>query len=267
MQDTLLLRNNIHMRFFWFFVTLFYLSTFAFSYDQNTSAENDILLRMQMVREAKILTKEYQLLENKLQSWQEHKEKLVHEFYRKNKAMQNLGLGNDNNYAYIRAQRRKKEFYSSLENKENQITTRLMNVSKKLSKLKSEFLFKFAVPLTEDEMFKNRKPKIVDKDKKLEILGTYIDYRHSYESFLKQNQQFDEVKELLSSIPKINQKEMDYDHNVTIKAQENRNKMYEYKMLSDKLAEEFYNTYGVYIENEKVAKEFMENLKKGGIIR
>ncbi len=262
MQDTLVLRNIIHMRIFGFLMLLCYFGMNAFAYEPNSSAENDILIRMQMVREAKILTKEYRLLENKMKSWQEHKDKLIREFHRKNMAMQNLGLGNDNNYIYIRAQKRKKEFYQSLANKERQITTRLMNVSKKLSDLKNQFLFKFAVPLTEEEMFKNRRPKLQDKDKKLQMLGTYIDYRHTYESFRKQNQQFDQVKELMASIPKVNQKEIDFDQNMTIQSQENRNKMYEYKMLSDKLAEEFYNKYGVYIENEQKAKEFMDNINK-----
>ncbi len=244
--------------------TLFFNSV-LYSYDNNgttVNRYNDSIERMQMVRKAKLLTKEYELLENKLNSWNLHKESLIREFERKNKALIDMAQHRDESHWIRRANKRKKEFYLSLSRKEEKIKNRLFEVSKKLSDLKNEFLFKYAVELTEDEMYHGHRPKVVDRVRKKQMLTEYIKYMGSYEELRRKNQKFDEVQALLSSIPKINQKEIAFDNNITQKARINRDKMYQYKTMAERLAEEFYNRYHVSIDSPESAKKFMHNLNK-----
>ncbi len=250
-------------RLFVLFIFLF--NSVLYSYDNNgttVNRYNDSIERMQMVRKAKLLTKEYELLENKLNSWNLHKESLIKEFERKNRALIDMAEQRGESHWIRRAKKRKREFYLSLSKKENKIKNRLFEVSKKLSDLKSEFLFKYAVELTDEEMYHGRRPKVVDRVRKTQMLTEYIKYMKSYEELRKKNRKFDEVQALLSSIPKINEKEIAFDNNITQKARINRDKMYQYKTMAQRLAEEFYNRYHVSIDSSQTAKEFIRNLNK-----
>ncbi len=248
---------------------ILFFNSLLYSFDRNVTNNaidryNDSVERIQMVRRARLLTKELELLENKLNSWNLHKESLIREFERKNKAL--IQMAHDSysgeNHWIRRAKKRKREFYQSLATKEEKINNRLFEVSKKLSDLKNEFLFKYAVELTDEEMYHGKRAKVVDRERKIQMLSEYIKYMGSYEELRRRNEKFDEVRSLLSSIPKINQKEIAFDNNISEQAKINRDKMYQYETMAKRLAEEFYNRYHVNVDSSQAAKKFMENLSK-----
>jgi len=231
--------------------------------DVNSSnTQLSALERMKMVREARLLTKEQQLLNNKLQSWRKHRERLVERFERKNQAIEEMALGRDNQYGLRLAQKRRSEFYASLDKKEERIQKRLFEIEKKLSKLKNDFLFRYAVELTDDEIFHGKTARVKERTKKVEMLKEYMQYMKSYEELSALNAKYDQAEMLLQSIAKINDKEKTFEQNLTKKAQENRIKMYEYKTMADRLREEFYNQYHVQIDDMETAEKFLENIQK-----
>lgn len=237
--------------------------TLQASYDENiTSYQNDHIQRLKIVREAKLLLQEQKMLENKLKSWQIHKQKLIDRFEKKNRTVEEMKLGRDDRYGEKLAQKRRKTFYASLERKERRIKSRISFISRKLSKLKKEFRFRYAVDLSEDEIFYGKAPTVKDKAMKINLLKEYIQYVQSYENLRKMNEKYDRAEALMQSIAKINTKEQNYEQNLTKKAEENRIKMHQYKMMAERLKEEFSNRYDMEIENLQMAKQFLQNLKK-----
>jgi hypothetical protein len=232
--------------------------------DANMSSNpNKIVLeRINMVRKARMLTKEYQMLQNRLKGWQMRKQQLIDRFEEKNRAMEDLALGHDNQYGIRRAAERRRKFYASLEEKERKIRERLTTVEMKLERLKENFRFQFAVELTEGEMFKDKVVRIKDKEKKIKMVKEYINYLESYENLRALNEKYDKVEYLLQSIAKINDNEKLFEQNLTRKAADNREKMYEYKAMADRLREEFVNRYHVEIGDLDRARLFLKNLQR-----
>ncbi len=228
----------------------------------DVTMHDDTLLRQKMLREARLLIQEYRLLENKLKSWRIHKQKLIDRFERNNRVVAQMPLGEDDRYGKELAQKRKKAFYASLQKRESRIKSRLFEISKKLSQLKQEFYFRYAVELTEEEIFHGKAPHVKDKQQKINLLNDYIRYVESYQSLLVMNRRYDQAKSLMSSIAKINRKEENFEHNLTRRAAENRQKMHQYKMMAERLSEEFYNRYNLKITDLSMAQQFLENLKK-----
>ena len=220
------------------------------------------LERINMVRKARVLTKEYQMLQNRLKGWQIRKQQLISRFEEKNSAMSQLALGQDNRYGIRRAEERRKQFYASIDAKEQKIRNRIASVRQKLDQLKEDFYFKFAVNLTDDEMFHDKVVRVKEKQKKIHMLKEYINYMESYENLRALNAKYDRVENLLQSIAKINNNEKLFEQNITRKADVNREKMFEYKNMAERLREEFTNRYHVDIEDLDRAKLFLQNLKK-----
>ncbi len=220
------------------------------------------LERINMVRQARVLTKEYQMLQNRLKGWQVRKQQLIARFEEKNSAMSQLALGQDNRYGIRRAEERRKQFYASIDAKEQKIQDRIASVRQKLEQLKEDFYFKFAVELTEEEMFHDKTVHVKEKRKKIRMLKEYINYLESYENLRALNAKYDQVESLLQSIAKINNNEKLFEQNITRKADINREKMFEYKNMAERLREEFTNRYHVDIEDLDRAKLFLQNLKK-----
>jgi hypothetical protein len=232
-------------------------------FDENISTyKNDHVERLKIVREAKLLLQEQKMLENKLKSWKIHKQKLIDRFERNNRRVEEMRLGKDDRYGEKLAQKRRMTFYTSLDRKEQRIKSRIAHISRKLSKLKKEFYFRYAVELTEDEIFYGRAPSVKDKAMKINLLNEYIQYVESYENLRRRNEKFDQSEALMKSISKINDKEQSYEQNLTKKAEENRIKMYQYKMMAERLQEEFANRFDLEITDIRVAKQFLENQKR-----
>ena len=239
-------------------------SQFAFArMDANSSSYPKLeLQRMNMVRKARMLTKEYKMLQNRLKGWQIRKQQLIERFEEKNSAMAQMALGRDNQYGIRRAEERRRQFYASIDEKEQKIRSRVNAVEQKLQKLKENFLFTFAVELTDEEMFRDKVVRVKEKQKKIEIITEYINYLESYENLRNLNAKYDQVENLLQSIAKINDNEKLFEQNITRKADTNREKMFEYKNMADRLREEFANRYHVDIDTLDRAKLFLQNLKK-----
>ncbi len=241
---------------------LFTFSLYA-QMDTNISSYHKIKLeRINMVRKGRMLTKEYQMLQNKLKGWQVRKQQLIERFEEKNRAIEEMALGKDNLYGVRRAQERRRAFYASLEEKERKIRNRIAAVSEKLQKLKEEFRFRYAVDLTEEEMFRDKVIRVKDRNRKIEMVKEYINYLESYENLRALNEKYDRVENLLQSIAKINENEKLFEQNLTQKAAVNREKMYEYKSMAARLREEFLNRYHVEIGDLERAKLFLKNLQK-----
>jgi len=230
--------------------------------DNNISAYRQAELeRMHMVRKAKLLTKEYELLQNKRRSWEKRKADLIARFEEKNRVVAEMDLGHDSRYGAKLAQERRNRFYASIAQKDEKIRTGLFAIEEKLAQLKKEFQFRYAVDLTE-EIFEGKKARVKDKKQKIAILDEYINYMESYQKLRQMNAKYDRTENLMQNIAKINDKEKKFEENLTKKAEVNRLKMYEYKTMAERLKEEFVNQYQVEIGDLQRAKVYLENLKR-----
>ncbi|RUM65920.1 MAG: hypothetical protein DSZ05_05195 [Sulfurospirillum sp.] len=247
-----------------FLILLMLYSPYAFARkDTNVSQYHKFeLQRMSMVRKARMLTKEYKMLQNRLKGWQIRKQQLIERFEEKNNAMATMSLGHDNQYGVRRAEARRKQFYASIDQKEHMIQERISTVRQKLDQLKEDFHFQFAVELTDDEIFRDKHKRVKEKRKKLKMLKEYIKYVESYEKLRQLNDKYNQVENLLQSIAKINHNEKLFEQNITRKADVTQEKMFAYKNMADRLKEEFVNRYHVDIEDIDRAKLFLKNLKK-----
>ena len=231
--------------------------------DNNISAYRQAELeRMHMVRKAKLLTKEYELLQNKRRSWEKRKAELIARFEEKNRVVEEMDLGHDSRYGAKLAKKRRDNFYASIAQKDEKIRTRLFAIEEKLAQLKKEFQFRYAVDLTPEEMFEGKKARVKDKKRKIAILDEYINYMESYQKLRQMNEKYDQAENLMQNIAKINDKEKKFEENLTKKAEVNRLKMYEYKTMAERLKEEFVNQYQVEIGDLQRAKAYLENLKR-----
>ncbi len=230
----------------------------------STRYENDPIVRLHILREAKFLMQEYEMLQNKLKSWQIHKKKLIARFEAKNRDVEQMHLGKDGQYGSKLAQERRERFYASLDAKERRIKKRLFAISRKLSALKEEYRFRYAVELTREEIFEGKRPRIEDKEQKIKLLREYIRYSESYEKLRAMNAKFDQAKNLMQSIARINEKEKSFEQNLTRRARQNSEKMMQYQMMAQRLREEFYNHYRMQISDVQMARQFLKNLQKSG---
>ncbi len=241
----------------------FQLNLMALDLGENNSSryDNDPIVRLQMLREAKFLMQEYEMLQNRLKSWQIHKNRLIKRFEAENRDIAQMHLGQDGNYGFRLAQKRKEKFYASLEMKEKRIKKRLFGISRKLSNLKEEYRFRYAVELTKDEIFHGKAPRIEDREEKINLLQEYIKYSESYEHLRSLNARYDRAENLMQSIAKINDEEKNFEQNLTKRAQQNHQKMVEYQMMVQRLSEEFYNRYQMQISSLQMARQFLHNLR------
>lgn len=248
---------------FFRFLLIFSLSVTLFAQmDYNSTRYRQAeLARMQMVREAKLLLREYRLLENKYKSWQARKAQLIARFEEKNRVVAQMHLGEDNRYGEKVALKRRSKFYNSIAAKDRKIQNRLEEIRNRLAQLKEEFKFRYGVALTEDEIFFGKKAHVKHKQQKIALLREYINYMESYENLRKINAKYDEAESLIQSIAKINDKERRFEENLTKKAELNRMKMYEYKTMAERLREELANKYDIEVVDLERAKAFLENLR------
>jgi len=121
------------------------------SYRNNFKTYENDLARQQMLRRAKYLKKKYATAMTKLENWELEKEQKKKNFFRRY-SREDTSFGSDNSYGKKRADRRKREFFRSLAVQEKHIQDRVEDTMAKLADIKAEFLYKFAVPLTESEM-------------------------------------------------------------------------------------------------------------------
>ncbi|MCH9813230.1 MAG: hypothetical protein K0U47_04725 [Epsilonproteobacteria bacterium] len=156
--------NYIFVLFFLFF-SLLHAETNQ-SISKTTEAKiayHNEVIRSTMLREGKYLTKKYEDALLKLENWTIQKAEKKREFYRQT-SKEEITLGPDNAYGKKRAQKRRYEFYNSLQRQEEHIKKRVANVEQKLQDLNDEFYLLFSVPLTHEEMYQGIKPKVMPKE-------------------------------------------------------------------------------------------------------
>lgn len=227
-----------------------------------TAYTNDPIVRIRMVREAKYLMQEQTMLQNRIKSWQLHKAKLIRRFEAQNSHVAQMPLGRDNRYGERIAEKRRRAFYDSLQRKERKMKERLREVARRLSELKEEFRFRYGVELTEEEIFEGKAPRIKEREEKIAMLKEYIRYMRSYDELRRMNEKYDRAEALMRSIAKIDAHEEDFEENLTRRAEENRQKMFAYRMMAQRLSEEFYNRYRMELTDKEVAAQFLENIEK-----
>ena len=223
---------------------------------------NDPIVRLHMLREAKYLMQEHEMLQNRLKSWMIHKQKLIARFEAENRSVEQMHLGKDGRYGAKLAQERRKRFYTTLDLKERRIRESLAANARRLKALQKEFRYRYAVELTKEEIFEGKRPRIEDKEQKTKLLQEYIRYSESYEKLRAMNARFDQAENLMHNIAKINEKEQNFEQNLTKRAQLNREKMLQYRLMERRLREEFYNRYHMPIYDIHMARQFLKNLQK-----
>lgn len=223
--------------------------------NNSTRLDNDPVVRLRMLREAKFLMQEHEMLLNRLKSWKIHKQRLAARFEAKNRDIAKMHLGEDGRYGSKLAEARRERFYASLEAKEKRIKKRLFEISRKLNRLKGEYRFRYAVELTKEEIFHGRAPRIEEKNEKINLLKEYIRYSESYANLRRINVSNDRAENLKQRLAKV-------EENLTKRAQQNHQKMVAYQMMLQRLREEFHNRYHMEITNVQMARQFLENLRK-----
>ncbi len=229
--------------------------------DYETKSYQDELDRQHMLRQAKYLKRKYEDSSLKLQNWEFEKERLIEEFNRKN-SFNDTAFGEGNEYGKLRAKRRKDKFYKSLKSQEQHLIDSFIDVEMKLNSLKDEFMFRFSVPLTEQEISSGVKPPIEDRDIRVEMLREYISESRAYKSSRDMILDIDRVKGVVSSIERIFP-----EKNITISSVEDReskNQIAMQKHLGRFLAidEEYKLKYGIPISTKERAKYMLEYMKK-----
>jgi len=254
------------MKFFLLLVLLCMQGTLFASQDYNRSQtfdESDSVTRIKMLHQAKLLLEEYRMLENKLKSWKLHKRRLIDRFERQNRKLETMHLGHDGSYGKKLAQKRRSDFYASLQKQESRIKKRLFAISQKLSALKEDFYFRYAVELTEDEIYEGKVPRVKEKRQKINLLEEYIRYSQSYQALYAMNRKYDQAEKLQERVAKVNGADLNAsDENATKKAEANRMRMYQYRTMAERLREEFYNRYKLQITDLQMARQFLKNLQK-----
>ncbi len=225
-----------------------------------TQYEKD-MLRQQMLREGKHLTKRYEDVLNKLQNWEIKKEELV-EAYRKKYSHQDKSFGTGNEYGQMRAKKRRQEYYNSLNKQENQLTERVIESQTKLQNLKNEFLLRFAVPLTVDEMSGGKAPLVEDKSKKIEMLNGYIRENTAWKKCRDRVFQFDKVKVVANSIEALFPETNLTQASINQKSDKNREDMQKHLEKFQDIDEAYWQKYGLSITDKQKAEMILKGIKE-----
>ncbi len=225
-----------------------------------TKYEKD-MLRQQMLRDGKHLIKRYEDALNKLQNWEIKKEELI-EVYKQKYSYQDKSFGTGNEYGKTRAKKRRQEYYNSLNKQEEQITERVLELQTKLQNLKNEFLLRFAVPLTAEEMNGGKTPLIKDKNEKIKMLNGYIIENTAWERCRDRVFQFDKVKVVANSIevlfPETNLTQV----SINQRSEQNREDMRKHLEKFQDIDEVYWQKYGLSITDKHKAKMILKYIQE-----
>jgi hypothetical protein len=217
------------------------------------------LNRLQMLKEAKFLTKKYKNAVSKFENWDMRKEELKKDFRKKNPNT-DTSLGNGNEYGIKRAQKRRMEYYKSLDKQEIYLQTRVEEADAKLRALKDEFLFQFAVPLTDKEIRGGKPPQVTDRDEKVEMLNHYINEEKAYKRCKERVAHFESVKNVTASIEKLFPDTKLTTLYIDTKSSQNQDEIQEHLLELKRIDEEYKAKYGLPVLDAQRAKAIIQKI-------
>ncbi len=217
--------------------------------------------RHQMLRKAKYLKKKYETALVKFESWEMKKELLKKTFRQKNKK-QETAFGSGDSYGKERADKRRREYYNSLDVQERHIQDRVDSAHLKLSSIKEEFLFQYAVPLTDAEMNGTGVPVIEDKSQKVEMLNEYINESSAWRKCREKVDEFDSVNRVAGSIEKLFPAVNLTQTVITKKMEQNKLDMQSHVSRYQSIELEYQTKYGLSIASSERAMVILKNINK-----
>ncbi len=217
--------------------------------------------RRQMLRKAKYLKKKYEVALIKFENWEAKKELLKTTFHKKN-GRQDTEFGEGNSYGKKRAQKRTREYYHSLDIQERHIEERVDDAYVKLTEVQDEFLFQYAVPLTDEEMNGQDAPTIEDKTQKIEMLNAYITESSAWKICWEKANEFDKVNRVAHSIEKLFPKSNLTQNKISDKMNQNKVQMQAHVNKYQNIELEYRTKYGISISSSERAVVILDNINK-----
>ena len=217
--------------------------------------------RRQMLRKAKYLQKKYEVALIKFENWEDKKELLKKTFHKKN-GTKDVDFGEDNSYGKKRAQKRVRDYYRSLDLQERHIEERVDDAYVELTKIKDEFLFKYAVPITDEEMNGEQAPSIADKSQKVEMLNQYINENNAWRKCREKASEFDKISRVASSIEKVFPNSDLTKSKIAEHMAQNKAQMQSHVNRYQTIELEYRTKYGVAITSSERALAILNNINK-----
>ncbi len=216
--------------------------------------------RQQMLRKAKYLKKKYESALVKLENWEMKKELLKKTFREKNRK-QETAFGNGDSYGIERANKRRREYYNSLDVQERHIQDRVDNAHLKLTEIQEEFLFQYAVPLTDTEMNGVGVPTVEDKTQKVQMLNEYINESSAWRKCRERVDEFDKVNQVAGSIEKLFPNSNLTQSTISKEMEQNKLDMQAHIDRFQSIENEYQTKYGLSIANGERAQTILTNIK------
>jgi hypothetical protein len=235
------------------------ISSLSQSFKKSNLKYKKDLTRHQMLREAKYLNKKYEDAVLKLENWDLRKEELKKDFLRKNPHLE-TSFGTGNEYGKKRAQKRKREYYKSLDKQEGYLQTRVAEAEAKLQDLKEEFLFQFAVPLTDEEINGGKIPEVTDRDQKVEMLNNYINETDAWKKCKERVADFESVQSIAISIEKLFPDTKLTQLYIETKSSQNLDEIRSHSEMLKKLEQDYREKYGLSITSASRAKAIIQKI-------
>ncbi len=250
------------MKYYFIIVLVFinFLSASEISDSVTVKYEKD-MLRQQMLRDGKHLVKRYKDALNKLENWEIKKDELI-KTYGQKYSHQDKSFGTGNEYGQKRAKKRRQEYYDSLNKQENRLNERVIESQIKLQNLKNEFLIRFAVPLTANEMNGEKAPLIKDKSKKVEMLNGYIRENTKWESCRNRIFEFDKVKVVADSIEALFPEANLTQVSINKRSEKNKEDMQKHLDKFQNIDEAYWQKYGLSITDRQKAKLILKYIQE-----
>lgn len=217
--------------------------------------------RQKMLREAKFLQKRYDDALMKQQAWEERKAALTSAFNEKYRG-EETAFGNGDQYGKERAKKRRNEFYASLNREERQIDQKISELEDQMMMLKEEFLFQFAVPLTQEEINGGPAPKIEEKDEKVHMLEKYINESRAWQKCREDVTEFDRVEQLAESLEKLFPENNLTARTILAKREAKEADMKQHLENREQIDQTFKTKYGLAIKDDKRAQTILKNIKE-----
>ena len=215
--------------------------------------------RQHMLRRAKYLKKKYEKALSKLENWEMKKELLKTKFLEKNRK-EETAFGAGNSFGKKRAAKRRRDFYKSLEVQEEHIQELADDASMQLANIKDEFLFQYAVPLTDTEINGVGVPVVEEKEQRVQMLNEYINENVQWQKCMDKVREFDKVSSVALSIEKLFPNSNITQVEITKKMEENKQELINHINRYQDIEQMYQSKYGLAIVNSERAKKIIQNI-------
>ncbi len=217
--------------------------------------------RQRMLRKAKYLKKKHEVALLKLESWEDKKDLLKQAFEKKNRK-ELLSLGVNNEYAKRRAAKRRREYLRSLAVQEEHIVNREEEARKKYEEIQEEFLIRFAVPLTDEEMSGEAAPIVEGKLEKIQMLNEYINETIAWKECWEKVADFERVERVAPSLAKLFPMANLNPETIKAKKEENKRQMQSHVSRYQSIDLDYQSKYGLSIASKERAQMILDSLDK-----